>query len=153
MAEEMLGTLLAEGMTISDELYSVPIGTYSGHPFTVGVIGTNTDASSDISSANSANSANGSITVTRNVSGVPGMPGAMRTNTRQDATGGEPGDGAATAISPSVVPPVAQPAAQQVTASGSAEVGKVDGVSEVDGVGEVTVQPERSDESNQQSAR
>ena len=35
-AEEMLGTLLTEGMTISDELYSVPIETYSAHPFTVG---------------------------------------------------------------------------------------------------------------------
>lgn len=32
----MLGTLLAEGMTISDELYSVPIETYSAHPFTAG---------------------------------------------------------------------------------------------------------------------
>jgi hypothetical protein len=35
-AEEMLGTLLAEGMTISEELCSVPIETYSAHPFTVG---------------------------------------------------------------------------------------------------------------------
>lgn len=37
-AEETLGTLLAEGMTISDELYSVPIETYSAHPFTVGAV-------------------------------------------------------------------------------------------------------------------
>ena len=43
-AEEMLGTLLAEGMTISDELYSVPIETYSAHPFTVGAASTSAPA-------------------------------------------------------------------------------------------------------------
>ncbi len=37
-AQEVLGTLLAEGMTISDELYSVPIETYSAHPFTADAV-------------------------------------------------------------------------------------------------------------------
>jgi hypothetical protein len=32
---EMFSTLLAEGMTITSELHSVPIETYSAHPFTV----------------------------------------------------------------------------------------------------------------------
>lgn len=32
-AEETFGALLAEGMTINSELYSVPIETYSAHPF------------------------------------------------------------------------------------------------------------------------
>jgi hypothetical protein len=35
--EEMLGALLTEGVTISDELYKVPIETYSAHPFSEGV--------------------------------------------------------------------------------------------------------------------
>jgi hypothetical protein len=39
-AQEMLGALLAEGSSISDELESVPIETYSAHPFTLGERGT-----------------------------------------------------------------------------------------------------------------
>ncbi|MEP6776119.1 MAG: hypothetical protein ABJA50_11040, partial [Chloroflexota bacterium] len=35
-AQEMLGTLLIEGVSIHDELDSVPIETYSAHPFTLG---------------------------------------------------------------------------------------------------------------------
>jgi hypothetical protein len=34
--EEMLSALLTEGVTISDELYKVPIETYSAHPFSEG---------------------------------------------------------------------------------------------------------------------
>ena len=35
-AQELMGTLLTEGVTIRDELNSVPIETYSSHPFTIG---------------------------------------------------------------------------------------------------------------------
>lgn len=54
-AEEVLSTLLIEGMAISEELYSVPIETYSAHPFIVGVSGTTSMTPEVTPTAESAN--------------------------------------------------------------------------------------------------
>jgi hypothetical protein len=79
--EEMLGALLTEGVTISDEIYKVPIETYSAHPFSEG-------ASAPPAPAHEATTTEGTLKPALDEPVGPTSPGSTNTTPEEMAESG-----------------------------------------------------------------